>query len=316
MGDPADFSARIQQKARQNAVWRAISALARRQCGVISLKQLQSAGLTYAQVRRLLERGLLIRLHQGVYAVGQLPQLTKGYLVAALLAGGPDAFLSHRTAAAVYGLREVSIARIDVTVPGSKRRSRGTLRFHRTTQQPTIKTRNGLRVSSLPDMLIELAPHQTRQELDRLITQSVRKNLLDLQEMERALNGQPGAAKLRKALERYLPRPDRKSDLERAFDRLLAQHPEIPEPQRNIYIDGWEIDCYWPEQRLAVELDGRPYHVAVADIERDRVKDAKLMLQRIRILRITDHRFELDPRGVFEDVLAALALGAPGPATG
>jgi very-short-patch-repair endonuclease len=90
---------------------------------------------------------------------------------------------------------------------------------------------------------------------------------------------------------------------------LLAQHPEIPEPQRNIYIHGWEIDCYWPEHKLAVELDGRPYHIAVKDMEKDRVKDAKLLRLGIRTLRITDTRFELDPLGVLDDLLAALALG-------
>jgi very-short-patch-repair endonuclease len=292
--------------------WDAIARIAGRQCGVISLEQLLSAGLSYGQVRGLVVRGILIPLHRGVYAVGQLPQLTKGHLVAALLATGPEAFLSHRTAAAVWGLREVSTRRIDVTVPRGRRRSRSALQLHVMRATPDRTTRNGLPVSSVPQMLIELAPHESPRELDRLITAAVRKNIFKLDQMQTALArhaGRAGIAKLKRALKAYLPKPDRKSDLERAFDRLLALHAEVPEPQRNVYIDGWEIDCYWPEQRLAVELDGRPYHVAVADIERDRLKDAKLLLKRIRTLRITDTRFELDPDDVFNDVRAALRAG-------
>jgi hypothetical protein len=160
-------------------------------------------------------------------------------------------------------------------------------------------------------MLIELAPSETAGELDRLITAGVRKGILDLAKMQATLSRhprRPGLPKLRAALRDYLPRPDRKSGLEIAFDHFLARYPEIPQPQRNIHVDGWELDCYWPEQRLAVELDGRPYHVAVEDIERDRRKDAKLLGIGIRVMRITDNRFEHDPLGALNDLLAALGL--------
>jgi hypothetical protein len=156
-------------------------------------------------------------------------------------------------------------------------------------------------------MLIEVAPLETPRELDRLITEGVRKSFLDVGKL--ALNGRrPGAAKLKVALAAYLPKPDRKSGLERDFDQLLARHPEIPPPERNVYIDGWEIDCYWPEHKLAVELDGRPYHIAVRDMEKDKLKDAKLLRLGIRVLRITDTRLGLDPGGVLDDLLAALGL--------
>ncbi len=185
---------------------------------------------------------------------------------------------------------------------------------HRTAERPAksdITTRDGLRVSSVPRLLIELAPRESARELDRLITVAARKRILNVDKMHAVVTRhgrRPGMAKLRNALRAYLPRPDRKSGLERAFDELLAEHPEIPPPQRNVYIDGWEIDCYWPAQSLAVELDGRPYHVAVRDIERDRLKDAKLLKVGIRVLRITDSRFELDRFGALGDLLAALGL--------
>jgi hypothetical protein len=258
-----------------------------------------------------MRRGHLLPLYRGVYAVGHRRLVPHAHLIAALLATGDSAFLSHRTAAAVWGLREISTRQIQVTIPGAKRCSRGPLKIHETQDRSGTTTRNGLRVSSVPRMLIEVAPRESRRELDRLITAAARKGILDLEKMQAALTRharRPGVAKVKAALMDYLPKPDRRSGLEVAFDELLDRHPEIPQPRRNVHVDGWEIDCYWPEQRLAVELDGRPYHIAVQDIERDRLKDAKLLARGIRVMRITDSRFELDPLGALADLLAALGV--------
>ena len=311
MPDSFEFPGRGDRKARTSHVGGVVAQVAARQFGVISLTQLRRAGLTDDEVQGWVKRRRLLPLHRGVFAVGHRRLVPHAQLVAALLAAGPDAFLSHRTAAAVWGLRDITTRRIDLTVPRVRRQSRGVLRLHYAADTTDITTRNGLRVSSVPRMLIELAPRETRRELDRLITAAVRKGILDLEKMQAALirhARRPGLRKLKAALGDYLPRPDRKSGLEIAFDELLAEHPEIPPPQRNVYIDGWEIDCYWPEQRLAVELDGRPYHIAVRDMEKDRLKDAKLLRIGIRVLRITDARFEYDRRGVYSDLVAALGL--------
>jgi hypothetical protein len=273
------------------------------------LDQLREAGLGEDQIARWVARGHLLPVHRGVFLLGHRNVLTKAYLVAALLAAGPEAYLSHRTAAAAWGLREVAINRIDVTVPGRKRRSRGSLKLHRTTLEPDVKIRDGLPVSSFPRMLIELAFQETSRELERLITWGIRKRFLDLEELRDALTrcGRTrGVGKLRAACAAYLPTHDRKSELERDFDRFLKEHPEIPPPQRNIYIQGWEIDCYWPQFQLAVELDGRPYHIAVQDMEKDRYKDGKLLIIGIRTLRITDTRFNYDRGGVYDDLISLM----------
>ena len=166
-------------------------------------------------------------------------------------------------------------------------------------------------MSSVPRMLIELAPRETPVELQRLVTEAVRKRLLrpDTRDgratIEAALarhEGRPGLGKLTAVLAVYRRTKSRKSDLERAFDRLLAHHPEIPEPKTNIHIGHWEIDCFWPERHLAVELDGRPYHVAAQDMERDRIKDADLLRRRITPLRFTDFRVEHDALGIVSDL--------------
>jgi very-short-patch-repair endonuclease len=113
---------------------------------------------------------------------------------------------------------------------------------------------------------------------------------------------QPGVARLKQALRDYRPRPADKSGLERSFAELIAG-TDVPPPLRNVIIAGWEIDFYFPHAKLVVELDGRPYHIAVRDIERDKLKDGKLLLLGISTLRITELRMALEPEAVLQDVL-------------
>ncbi|MDQ6730513.1 MAG: endonuclease domain-containing protein [Actinomycetota bacterium] len=177
---------------------------------------------------------------------------------------------------------------------------------HRTNKTTDITTRNGLRVSTVPRLLLELASRERPAELDRLITEGIRKQVLDVTEMEDALHRHarsPGLGALTQALRAYRPTTKRASNLEIAFDALIAD-TDVPSPLRNVIVEGWELDCYWPHVRLAVELDGRPYHLAVRDLEKDRYKDGKLMLLGIRVLRITDRRLELEPAAVLRDVRA------------
>ena len=166
-------------------------------------------------------------------------------------------------------------------------------------------------------MLVELAPRETPVELQRLVTEAVRKRQLrpDTRDgratIEAALarhEGRPGLGKLAAVLAVYRRTKSSKSGLERAFDALLAQHPELPEPQRNISIGVWEIDRFWPEHNLAVELDGRPYHVAAQDMERDRIKDADLLRRGTTPLRFTDFRVEHDALGILSDLHHFLAV--------
>jgi hypothetical protein len=282
---------------------------------VVSRDQLHALGFNEEQIARRERNNELHELYTGAWAVGQANVTPKGHLIAALLSCGPTSFLSHRTAAALHGLRAVNVRAIEVTMVGSSARVRTGLTTHRTAKTPErqdLRTVNPLRYSSVPRMLIELAPRETSAELTRLITEAARRRLLDPQAIEAALQRharRPGLAQLKAALDAYRPRPDRKSDLERAFDTWLLEHPEIPEPLRNVYIDGWEIDCWWPEQRVALELDGRPYHVAVAEMDRDRLKDTKLQIARIKPMRVTGGRWDHDRPGVHGDLLALLQLG-------
>ena len=268
----------------------ALAALAARQGGLASLEQLRGLGFSDAQIWRLSRDGWLHRVHHNLYAVGHRQLSHRAHLLAALMTLGPRAFLSHRTAAAATS----SLTR------------------------RMCRTRGDLRVSSVPRMLIELAAREAAAELERLVTEAVHRRRLrpDSRDGRAALEAalarhprHPGMAKLTAVLATYRRTESSKSRLERAFDRLLAAHPEIPDPQRNIDIDHWEIDRFWPGHNLAVELDGRPYHIAAGEMERDRIKDAALLRKGITPLRFTDFRVEHDLPGILRDLHHFLALG-------
>ncbi len=291
-----------------------LARIAARQHGVVTRRQLYELGFSYSQIKRRLGLGRLHRMHHNVYAVGHRSLTSHALLVAASLSVGPRSFLSHRTAAAVWGLRAVNVRDIELTLPGTGGRRHTGLTVHRTGTEPhrdEIRMHGDLRVSSVPRMLVELAVREKPAELARLVTMAVQKRLLalDRRDGRAALEAvlarherRPGMAELAGVLATYRRTRSRKSDLERAFDRLLAQYPEIPEPQCNIHIGHWEIDCFWPEHNLAVELDGRPYHIAVKDMERDRIKDASLLRRGITPLRFSDFRVEHDVRGIMGDL--------------
>lgn len=292
-----------------------MTRIAGRHWGPISLEQLRAAGLSYGEIKGLIKRGYFHRRHRGVLIVGHQRLPGDGYLFAALLAFRDDAFLSHRTAAAVRGLRALAVKRIELTLPGGGVRRRAGLILHRTASPPhpdEVSVVRGLRVSSVPRLLLELAPRETPAELSRLITLAARKRVLPLDKMEEMLgrhSRRPGIAKLKLAYAGYRPMPDRASQLERAFDVRLQRETDLPEPLRNVtFEEGWEADYYWPVEKLVLELDGRPYHLSVADIERDRFRDAKLLAIGIRTLRITDRRFEHDAEGAVGDLRVLLGL--------
>lgn len=286
-----------------------MARVCRRQDGAVGIEQLHGLGFSAHEVGHLVDGGAFVRRHRGVLLDARAPATQRGQLFAALLAFGTGAFLSHRTAAALHGLRGINVRAIEVTVVSGHTPRHPGLIAHRTRVMPDsheVRTRDGLRFSSVTRLLIELAPRETRVELDRLIAEAARRRMLNLERIEEMLGrhpGRPGTNALRAALAAYQPAPPDKSRLERAFADWLATLPDIPAPERNIKLAGrWEIDFYWPAHSLAVELDGRPYHLLPADQERDRVKDVWLRRHAIAIIRVTEFRFEHDRPGIEADL--------------
>lgn len=296
----------------------ALERIAARQETVVSVEQLYALGFSRGEIRGLVERRYLHRIHRGVYAVGSRQLTRRGRLFAAQLACGDTSFLSHRTGAGLRGLRAIDAREIHVTIVSATVRRRQGIVTHRLVELPhpsEVKTMGGLRVASVPLILIQLAPTESRSELDRLIHIAAQRGLLNVRETNDTLSrheGAAGTAIVRAALDAYQPRPFDKSGLERSVAEAIAADPAIPPPLRNAHrtIGGvrWELDFYWPDRGVVLEVDGDRYHRTPKDRERDRIKDAKLMAEGLIPMRITDTRWELDRQGALDDLRAILAL--------
>jgi hypothetical protein len=292
-----------------------IGRIAARQERVITLGQLYALGLTDRQIRRRVKLGLLHVLHRGVFIVGPLNITPTGHLKGALLTLGETSFLSHSASIAAQGLRPINIHGIEVTVIADRTPKRPGLIVHRTSAQPhrqEIRHRFGLRYSSLARALIEVARDERPAELMRLVTVGIRRNLVDLEAIEQAIArhaSRPGVDILRSALRRYVDPGDRKSGLELSFDAYCATDPRIPPYRKNVHIGPHEWDVVFADQQLVVELDGRPYHVALQDMDNDRAKDIWAQRHGLRVMRMTDFTWEHGRAQAIGDLLALLALG-------
>jgi hypothetical protein len=297
----------------QRSVDRLVADLATAQYGVVSRAQLVALGLGGAGVQSRVRRGRLHALHRGVYAVGHAAVGVDGRRLAAVLACGRGAVLSHRSAADLWGLRLSDTARLEVTVPtrGGRRR-RGAIVVHRSAFEPFEATiRRGIPVTTPARTLLDLAEVVSRRALERAADQSEALRLFDLAALETVLRAHPdrhGAARLRRLLAAYeVGEQLTRSELEDRFV-ALCRRAGVPRPGINARVAGLEVDFYWPEARLVAEVDGLRHHHTRAAFERDRARDTRLMLHGLRVVRFTHRRIVREP-GEIARTLRALAAG-------
>ncbi len=231
--------------------------------------------------------------------------------MAAVLACGPDAVLSHRSAVALWELRLFPAGPIDVTVPGRTRRGRNGIRIHnvRRLAPEDRATVDGIPVTSVHRALLDYAETARPQELRLAIETADRRELFDGRAMDACLarsRGRHGLKPLKATLAKLRgPAPWTRSELERRFQALIRE-ANTPEPQANVVVAGENVDYFWPGPRLVVEVDGWEFHKGRKEFERDRRKDAKLQLANCRVLRATQIRMEFEARELVSDVLAML----------
>lgn len=297
----------MQRKSIPTDVEQQINRLLTRQFGQVSRRQLLELGLGAEAIRHRVSTGRLSRVRRGVYGVSGAPPTREGRWMAAVLACGDDAVLSHLSAAALWRLTERDPAVIDTSLPGRSRRLHEGLRVHRPRHlDPEDCTRRtGIPVTTVARTLIDLAEVVGSRSLERLLDEAEYLGLLDQRELAEALernHTRSGAARLRATLGRHEPGTTRtRSPLEEAFLRLTRK-AELPAPEVNEPLGPYKIDFLWRAQRVAVETDGRRSHDRSAQRERDSARDAWLTANGYRPLRFTWQQVNQRP----EEVLAAL----------
>lgn len=290
---------------------RRLAALAARQHGVVSRRQLERLGLGRGAIARRIECGRLHVLHRGVYAVGHRALTREARWLAAAMACGGGAVLSHTTAAAAWGLRGSSAARIDVTVSLAGRRAPAGVRLHRVgTLADADRVRLGaLPVTTVARTLFDLAQVLPQRALERALEEAEARHL-DTTRLPVLLAAHPtrhGAPKLRAALDLHGAggATRTRSDLEEDFLALCDDHG-LPRPIANAQLHGYEADFHWPGRGLIVEADSRRHHGTRAAFERDRARDADLATKGWTTIRVTHARLLAEPGKVAAQVRALL----------
>ena len=287
-------------------------SLADRQFGVVARWQLPpSPALTKALSYRACT-GRLVVVHFGVYAYGHDCLTANGHRMAAVLACGPTAVLSHRSAGVMWELLTTRQRRIDVTVPGTSRMSRPRIHVHRTRDLPAVEITSvdGVPITSVARTICDLAGVLGRRPLERVIEQAHRSSLLDLVAIRHVIDRHPsrrGLRMLRALIDEYSPPPLTRSELEKKFLELVTA-AGLPAPLVNHRVAGYEVDAFWPQWRLVVELDSRAFHSDPRAFESDPIRDARLQRAHCRVLRVTWRRVTRQPRALLADIRALAAL--------
>jgi predicted transcriptional regulator of viral defense system len=293
----------------------AIARLAEQQHGVVARQQLHRLGVGRHAIDHRLAAGRLHPLYRGVYSVGHRILMRRGRWMAAALAAGPGAVLSHRSAASLWGLIRSVPAVADVTTRG-RHRSRVGISLHRARLPPDeVTTADGIPATTPHRTLFDLAVVVDRLALERAIEQADARSLTDALSLGALLERhprRPGAATLRAILDGALATsaPTR-SELEDRFLALLAAHG-LPRPRVNLGVEArgrwFECDLVWRSQRLIVELDGRATHRTAAAFERDRARDRALQATGWRVVRITWRQLHDEDARVAADLRALLTI--------
>lgn len=294
---------------------RVLARIASRQHGVVSRAQVLALGVTPSFVARLVNSGLLHPVHLGVYAVGHSALTERGRWMAAVIATGEGAVLSHLSAALLWGIIDRRGWLIHVLAAGGGSRARPGLAIHRTRHLPPEHRMeiDGIPVTSLHRTLLDLASMLPRKRLRYAVEAADRFGLLDVAALValcEASAGRKGAGVLRRlALEQRGAGTRTKSPPESTFLRICRDHG-LPEPLVNSMLHGYEVDFYWPQARVVVEIDTYTYHRSWAQRQRDLERDADLKVRGEEVLRFTRERIERAADVVVAQV--ATLLGAEG----
>lgn len=272
---------------------------------MVARGQLLEAHMTAAMIGERIRAGRLLRLHPGVYAVGHARLRSEGHWLAAVLAVGPGAVLSHRDAAGLHGLRPANHARIDVSTRGRARTSpKITVHRTRVLAADDVTSIAGIPVTTVARTLVDLAGAVPRDHLAKAIKEAERQRTFDLRAIRAAMartRGRTGRGHqaLKQAIEEHaaLGLSATDSVLEDAFLRLVDR-TGLSKPATQVLVAGFKVDAVWRTPRVVVELDGWAHHHTRDAFERDRERDATLTENGWRVVRFTYRQVTQRPDAV------------------
>jgi very-short-patch-repair endonuclease len=286
---------------------RLMAELATRQDGVVARRQLLGIGLSSSAIGRLLEAGRLHRVHRGVYAVGHRVLSRHARWLAAVLAAGPAAWLSHRAAGALWHV--VNSEALEVTTP-VKRPARAGIVLHTAKLPPDeVTVHEGIPTTTAARTLLDLATVLPRHRLERAIHEADHLQLTDHVPLSALLHRYPrrrGTKAIREILDaggfgRYVT----KSELEAAFLAFLDAHG-LPRPHMNATIrvgDRWITpDAVYREQRILIELDSRAWHTGGTSFDEDRARDRAARVAGWTPIRITHRHLKREAAALAADL--------------
>ncbi len=300
-------------QSRNPSADRVIAWFAVRQANHVARRQLLARGVTEDAIFRRRRSGALTSIHPGVYRAAPAAPATREKEFAAVLAGGPGALLSHRSAADAYGvLRYPAAGEVWITNTSGRGTRRPGLRVLRTrvAQPQDVSFLDWLPITSPARTLLDLAGVVEPERLEAAVAEAQGRRLVREEDLRRQLataHGRRGAGALRRLLEREAPPKRTKREAELRMLRLI-RGAGLPEPLVNATVGAFEVDFYWPSHRVVAEFDSWEFHSDRRAFRRDRERTNDLQLRRIVVLRFTWQHLTARPGMLVARLRAALGI--------
>jgi very-short-patch-repair endonuclease len=281
-----------------------------RQLGHVTRVQLLAAGWSRGAIKSHVNRGLLIRVHAGVYAVGHVPQHAHARSLAAVLACGDGTALSHAAAAALWGVMEWP-PRMEVISTRQHRRPGISTHRSSTLTRQDIRRRHGVPVTSPARTVLDLQRRLTDARLQRVVNDLRIAGHLSTTAFQQLC---VRSSRVNELLGDGDADRATRSGLEDDFRRFVTRH-RLPMPEINVTLvelGRREVDAFYRAERLIVEVDSWKFHSDRAAFERDRAKDTKALAEGFHTVRITDRRMKRGGKEEAEDIRRILARAGSG----
>jgi hypothetical protein len=300
----------MRREGRHDGLERAIRRVTDAQHGLITRSQLLELDLGPAAIDHRVRNGRLCAIHRSVYSVMSRRLLTqRGHWLAAVLACGPGAVLSHHAAAALWGIRRGT--RLEVTVPRGRKPRKGIHLHWANLPDDETTTNDGIPTTTVPRTLLDLSAVVQRDELRSAVRQAEQLRLTDRLwpgDLIQRYPRKPGIPVLKAVVEEAQRGLNIvRSEFEELFQAFVL-NAGLPLPITNVLIEGIEVDCVWLDQRLIVELDSRTHHDTAHAFEADRARDRRLEAAGWRVVRITWRQLHDTPAELEADLRALLGL--------